>query len=42
MAGNEDVHMKGGEAGGGYAGLSVRIAKDSTDWLLLDSEGRSR
>jgi hypothetical protein len=40
VAGNEDVHLKGGTAGGGYAGLSVRIAKDATDWVLLDSEGR--
>lgn len=39
-AGDKDVLMKGGTHGGGYAGLSVRIAKDSGDWLLLDSEGR--
>ena len=39
-AGDKDVLMKGGTAGGGYAGLSARIAKESRDWLLLDSEGR--
>jgi hypothetical protein len=31
---------KGGQSWGGYAGLSVRIAKDVTDWYLIDSEGR--
>jgi hypothetical protein len=31
---------KGGQSWGGYAGLSVRIAKDVTDWHLIDSEGR--
>ncbi len=39
-AGERDVRMKGGTAGGGYAGLSARMAKDSRDWQLLDSEGR--
>jgi hypothetical protein len=31
---------KDGQSWGGYAGLSVRIAKDVTDWYLIDSEGR--
>ena len=31
---------QGGQSWGGYAGLSVRIAKDTSDWYLLDSEGR--
>jgi len=31
---------KGGQSWGGYAGLSVRLAKDVTDWQLIDSEGR--
>lgn len=35
-----DVLMKGGTAGGGYAGLSARIAPKTRDWRLLDSEGR--
>ena len=39
-AGAEPVHMKGGTAGGGYAGLSVRIARNTRDWVLIDSEGR--
>jgi hypothetical protein len=39
-AGAEDVHLKGGTAGGGYAGLSVRIAGSTGQWRLLDSEGR--
>jgi HEAT repeat protein len=39
-AGSEDVLLKGGTAGGGYAGLSVRIAKTTSDWELIDSEGR--
>ena len=39
-AGTQDVHMKGGTAGGGYAGMSVRISNQSRDWQLLDSEGR--
>lgn len=39
-AGTEDVHMKGGTAGGGYAGLSVRISPRTREWQLLDSEGR--
>ncbi len=39
-AGSEPVLLKGGVAGGGYAGMSVRIAQDSTDWRLIDSEGR--
>ncbi|HQE27943.1 MAG TPA: PmoA family protein [Phycisphaerae bacterium] len=39
-AGAEDVHLKGGTAGGGYAGLSVRISPRTREWQLLDSEGR--
>ncbi|MBI4580822.1 MAG: PmoA family protein, partial [Planctomycetes bacterium] len=39
-AADQDAHLKGGTAGGGYAGLSVRISKDSRDWQLLDSENR--
>ncbi|MFQ6035821.1 MAG: PmoA family protein [Sedimentisphaerales bacterium] len=31
---------KDGKSWGGYAGLSVRIAKDISDWQVLDSEGR--
>jgi len=31
---------KGGQSWGGYAGLSVRVAKNVTDWYLADSEGR--
>jgi hypothetical protein len=31
---------KGGQSWGGYAGLSVRIAKNTSDWYLTDSEGR--
>lgn len=40
QAGAEDVHMKGGTAGGGYAGLSVRISARTREWQLCDSEGR--
>ncbi len=39
-AGKEPVFMKGGTAGGGYAGMSVRIANTTTGWKLIDSEGR--
>ena len=47
-AGPEDVLLdrtpipgeKDGKSWGGYAGLSVRIAKDIHDWQVLDSEGR--
>jgi len=39
-AGNQDVLLQGGTAGGGYAGLSVRISQSSKDWRLIDSEGR--
>jgi len=47
-AGAEDVLLdrtpipgeKGGQSWGGYAGLSVRLAKNVTDWYLIDSEGR--
>ncbi|MBN1806372.1 MAG: PmoA family protein [Sedimentisphaerales bacterium] len=31
---------QGGQSWGDYAGLSVRIAKDTSDWYLIDSEGR--
>jgi hypothetical protein len=31
---------KDGQSWGGYAGLSVRLAKDISDWQLVDSEGR--
>jgi hypothetical protein len=30
----------GGESWGGYAGLSVRFAKSTSDWQVLDSEDR--
>ncbi len=39
-AGEKDVLLQGGSAGGGYAGLSVRISQASRDWVLIDSEGR--
>jgi hypothetical protein len=31
---------KDGQSWGGYAGLSVRVAKDVSGWYLTDSEGR--
>jgi hypothetical protein len=31
---------KDGQSWGGYAGLSVRLAKSITDWQTVDSEGR--
>lgn len=31
---------KNGQSWGGYAGLSMRLAKNITDWQLIDSEGR--
>jgi len=31
---------KDGQSWGGYAGLSVRLAKDISDWQVFDSEGR--
>jgi hypothetical protein len=40
-AGSQDVLLQGGTAGGGYAGLSVRVSQASKDWILIDSEGRS-
>ena len=40
QAGNQDLLLKGGTAGGGYAGLSVRMAGDSQNWQLSDGEGR--
>lgn len=39
-AGADDVVLKGGTVRGGYAGLAVRIAGDTHDWRILDSEGR--
>ena len=36
----KDVLLEGGTAGGGYAGLSVRISQASDDWVLINSEGR--
>ncbi len=40
-AGNQNVLLQGGTAGGGYAGLSVRISQSTKDWRLIDSEGRA-
>lgn len=31
---------QGGQSWGGYTGLSVRIAKNTSNWYLIDSEGR--
>jgi type 1 glutamine amidotransferase len=39
-AGNLDVLLQGGTAGGGYAGMSVRISQTTGEWRLIDSEGR--
>lgn len=39
-AGDRDLRLEGGSAGGGYAGLSVRVSQASSDWVLIDSEGR--
>ena len=39
-AGNQDLLLQGGTAGGGYAGMSVRISQTTGDWRLIDSEGR--
>ena len=39
-AGKQDVLLQGGTAGGGYAGMSVRISQATRDWRLIDSEGR--
>jgi hypothetical protein len=39
-ADKQDVLLQGGTAGGGYAGLSVRISQTTKDWRLIDSEGR--
>ena len=39
-AGAADVVLKGGESGGGYAGLSIRLAKATRDWKVIDSAGR--
>jgi len=38
-AGAEPVFMKGGVSGGGYAGMSARMAQNSRDWRLVNSEG---
>ncbi len=39
-AGEQDLVLQGGTAGGGYAGMSVRIASDTRDWRLIDGDGR--
>lgn len=39
-AAEQDVLLQGGTAGGGYAGLSARMAPDTRDWRLIDGEGR--
>lgn len=39
-AGDKEVLLQGGTAGGGYAGLSVRVSQASGEWVLIDSEGR--
>jgi hypothetical protein len=39
-AGDKEVLLQGGTAGGGYAGLSVRVSQSSGEWVLIDSEGR--
>lgn len=39
-AGDKDVLLEGGTAGGGYAGMSARLAATTGDWQLTDSEGR--
>jgi type 1 glutamine amidotransferase/HEAT repeat protein len=39
-AGDKEVLLQGGTAGGGYAGLSVRVSQATGDWVLIDSEGR--
>ncbi len=36
----QSVVLQGGTAGGGYAGLSVRVAPDTHDWRVLDADGR--
>jgi hypothetical protein len=40
-AAGQDVLLKGGTAGGGYAGLGVRLSQTTKDWRLIDSEGRA-
>jgi len=32
--------QKGGKGHGGYAGLSARLPRDTSDWQVVDSEGR--
>ncbi len=47
-AGNEDVILDrtpimgehNGKSWGGYAGLSARLAKNASDWQVIDSQGR--
>ncbi len=39
-AAGQNVLLQGGTAGGGYAGMSVRISQATGDWRLIDSEGR--
>jgi hypothetical protein len=39
-AGGQDVVLEGGTAGGGYAGLSVRVSQATSDWVLIASEDR--
>ena len=39
-AGKQDVLLQEGTAGGGYAGMSIRISQATKDWRLTDSEGR--
>ncbi len=40
-AGSQDVLLQGGTAGGGYAGMSVRVSQATGSWRLIDSEGRA-
>jgi hypothetical protein len=40
QAGDQQVVLQGGTAGGGYAGMSARIAGDTREWRLVDGEGR--
>ncbi len=39
-AGDKEVLLKGGSWGGGYGGLSVRIAENTTDWVITNSQGK--
>ena len=38
-AGATDVALKGGTHGGGYAGLSIRLAELTKEWTVVNSEG---